>query len=200
MRIRSSTSGSLRLEFARPGELSLTTFDLSPRVNQHLETARRRSANGGSYVLQLPLDMKGPAHDWHPDLVAYWRKFGSEIGVSVAPLRPPRGAEGVQVRAIRVRAAIVSALQPRDVNIVLERTDETPFDLIVATNILVYYDAFEQALALANIAKMLRPGGYLLTNYALSPLPPMEAEASLVTPVSWDRQNNGDTLFWYQRR
>jgi SAM-dependent methyltransferase len=88
----------------------------------------------------------------------------------------------------------------RDLNIVLERTDDEPCDLIVATNVLVYYDAFEQALALTNVAKMLRPGGFLLTNYAVSPLPPMEPEASLVTPVFWDRQDNGDALFWYQRR
>jgi SAM-dependent methyltransferase len=190
----------LRLGFSRATDLSLTTFDLSPRVNQHLEAARQRAAKGSSYVLQLPLDMNDPAHDWHPDLVNYWRKFGSEIGVSAVALRPPRGAEGVQVRAIRVRPSIVSALQPRDANIVLERTDDGPFDLIVATNVLVYYDAFEQALALANVAKMLRPGGFLLTNYAVSPLAPIESEPSLVTPVFWDRQGNGDTLFWYQRR
>lgn len=190
----------LRLGFAQAGALSLTTFDLSPRVNQHLDTARQRAARGGSYVLQLPLDLKDPTHEWHPDLVNYWRKFGSEIGVSVVALRPPRGAEAVQVRAIRVRPSIVSAVQPRDVNIVFERTDDGPFDLIVATNVLVYYDTFEQALALTNVAKMLRPGGFLLTNYAVSPLPPMDTEASLVTPVFWDRQGNGDTLFWYQRR
>ena len=64
-------------------------------------------------------------------------------------------------------------MQARDVNIVLERTDDGPFDLIVATNILVYYDAFEQSLAVANIAQVLRPGGFLLTNYAVSPLPPV---------------------------
>lgn len=190
----------IRLGFSRAAELRLTTFDLSPRVNQHLETARQRAARGGSYVLQLPLDMKDPAHEWHPDLVSYWRKFGTEIGVVAPALRPPRGAEGVQVRAVRVRPTIVSAIQVRDLNIVLERADDAPFDLIVVTNVLVYYDLFEQALALTNITKMLRPGGFLLTNYAVSPLAPMEAESSLVTPVFWDRQGNGDTLFWYQRR
>ncbi|PYR54410.1 MAG: hypothetical protein DMF91_26885, partial [Acidobacteria bacterium] len=74
------------------------------------------------------------------------------------------------------------------------------FDLIVATNILVYYDAFEQALALANVSKMLRPGGFFLTNYAVFPSAPMESTASLVTTVEFDRQHNGDTVFWYQRR
>jgi hypothetical protein len=184
--------------FFQSGQIELLRD--GPRVNQHLETARRRAATGVSYVLQLPLDMNDPAHDWHPDLVKYWRKFGSEVGVNVPALRSPRGAEAVQVRAVKVRASIVSALQVRDLNIVLERTDDEPCDLIVATNVLVYYDAFEQALALTNVAKMLRPDGFLLTNYAVSPLPPMEPEASLVTPVFWDRQDNGDALFWYQRR
>jgi len=189
-----------RLNMAALADLRITTLDLSPRVNRHLATARRRASLGAAYVIQLPLANDQASHEWHPDLVSYWRTFGSEIGVSAAALRPPRGAEGVQVRAVRVRPSIVSAIQVRDANIVLERTDDAPFDLLVATNILVYYDAFEQALALTNVAKMLRPGGFLLTNYAVSPLPPMEAEASLVTPVFWDRQNNGDTLFWYQRR
>jgi chemotaxis methyl-accepting protein methylase len=74
------------------------------------------------------------------------------------------------------------------------------FDLIVATNILVYYDAFEQSLALANIAKMLKPGGVFLTNYAVAPQPPMEPAANLTTTVYFDRQQNGDTIYCYRRR
>ncbi len=190
----------IRLGLARAGDISVTTFDLSPRVNQHLENARRRAGMGQSYVLQLPLDMKDPAHDWDQALVDYWRHFGDRIGSEVAPIPAPPGSESVQVRAVSVRPAVVTSLQTRDVNIVLERTDDAPLDLIVATNILVYYDAFEQSLAMANVARMLRPGGFLLTNYAVSPLPPMAPEASLITPVFWDRQRNGDTLFWYQRR
>ena len=178
----------------------MTTFDLSPRVNQHLDAARRRAQAGQPYVLQLPLDMKDPAHDWSTDLVSYWRQLGDRIGVSVPVLAPPHGSEAVQVRSVSVRPAVVNSIQPRDVNIVLERTDDEPFDLIIATNILVYYDAFEQSLALTNVARMLRPGGFFLTNYAVSPLAPMEPDASLRTPVFWDRQGNGDTLFWYQRR
>ena len=188
----------LRLGLAGAGRVTLTTFDLSPRVNQHLESAQRRAANGQAYVLQLPLDMNDPAHDWHPDLVNYWRHFGDQIGAEVPPVRV--APADVQIRAVSVRPSLVATLHVRDVNIVLERTDDPPFDLIVATNILVYYGPFEQSLAVANIAKMLRPGGFLLTNYAVSALPPMEPEASLATPVFWDRQGNGDTLLWYQRR
>ena len=188
----------LRLGLAGAGPVTLTTFDLSPRVNQHLESAERRAASGQAYVLQLPLDLKDPAHDWHPDLVNYWRHFGDQIGAEVSPVRV--APADVQMRAVSVRPSLVATLHVRDVNIVLERSDDPPFDLIVATNILVYYSPFEQSLAMANIAKMLRPGGFLLTNYAVSALPPMESEASLATPVFWDRQGNGDTLLWYQRR
>ena len=63
----------------------------------------------------------------------------------------------------------------------------------------MYYDTFDQSLALANMSKMLRPGGFFLTNYAVVPTAPMESSASLITTVYWDRQHNGDTLFWCQR-
>jgi SAM-dependent methyltransferase len=110
----------------------------------------------------------------------------------------------VRVRAVRDRPAVTLSPAPQDLDIMVERPeplrDEERFDLIVATNVLVYYDAFDQALALANVARMLRPGGYFITNYAVSPLPPLEASASIVTPVFFDRQGNGDTLFCYRRR
>ena len=57
-------------------------------------------------------------------------------------------------------------------NIVYQRLPisdpEQEFDLIIGTNIFIYYGAFEQSLARENIAAMLRPGGYLLTNNLLA--------------------------------
>jgi SAM-dependent methyltransferase len=194
----------LRTGLARAGALQVTTFDLSPRVNQHLEAARDRARSRTPYVLQLPLAQDDPARDWHPDLVAYWQRFGDAVGAEVLPLPAPPGAGQVRMRAVEVRPDVVGAIAPVDLNIVLQRLDERSpadrFDLIIATNVLVYYDPFEQALAMANISRMLRPGGFLLSNYALSPTPPFEPTAGLVTKVFWDRQSNGDTLFGYRRR
>jgi chemotaxis methyl-accepting protein methylase len=34
------------------------------------------------------------------------------------------------------------------------------FDLIIATNIFIYYDVFEQSLAMLNVERMLRPGAF----------------------------------------
>jgi hypothetical protein len=194
----------IRLELAQPDDLRVTTFDLSPRVNQHLEAAIQRARSGEAYVLQLPLAADDSSHQWNPNLVKYWKQFGGAIGDETPAMAPPSNAGTVRVRAVRVRPEVVRSIVPRDVNIVLERLEalraDDRFDVIVATNILVYYDAFEQALALANVSAMLRPGGFFLTNYAVFPTAPMDSSASLITTVDFDRQHNGDTLFWYQRR
>ena len=189
-----------RAGLAAPDALRVTTLDLSPRVNGHLEAARARAQGGQPYLIQLPLPKDDAKHQWHPDLVSYWQRFGDRIGEEVAPIPPPALAGDVRIRALRVSPVVTLSITPRDLDIIVQRLDDARFDLIVATNILVYYDAFDQALALANISKMLRPGGYFVTNYAVSPVPPLEPSAGIVTPVFFDRQGNGDTLYCYQRR
>jgi chemotaxis methyl-accepting protein methylase len=74
------------------------------------------------------------------------------------------------------------------------------FDLIIATNIFVYYDLLEQSLALANTQSMLRPGGFLLSNSSLPLLStaPMRAVDYLSIFYS-DRPDDGDVVVWYQR-
>jgi chemotaxis methyl-accepting protein methylase len=59
-------------------------------------------------------------------------------------------------------------------NVVFEQFDQSAtrrFDLIIATNVLLYYDTLEQALALQNISTLLKPAGFLLTNDLLPKLP-----------------------------
>jgi len=186
-----------RLGLASP-ELRTTTFDLNPRVNEHLRAALARARGGRGYVLTLPLDDDDP---WSADLRAFWKTLGSRVGEETAAPTPPDTAGRVSVRAVTVRPAVVSAMTVLDLNIVFERlTPMTPderFDLIVATNVLVYYDVFEQALALANAASMLRPGGLVLTNTAVFPTPPMKGSAGYLRVVYRSRQH--DHFFWYQR-
>ena len=72
--------------------------------------------------------------------------------------------------------------------------------MLIATNILVYYDVFEQSLALANIEKMLQPGGFLLSNNALLELPGSGMHSvGYETVVYSDKPNDGDHIVWYQR-
>ena len=75
------------------------------------------------------------------------------------------------------------------------------FDLIVATNILIYYDVFEQSLAMANIAHMLKPGGFLLSNNGLMEFPgsPLKAVDYLKVDYWDDRPEDGEHIVWYRR-
>ena len=69
------------------------------------------------------------------------------------------------MRAVSVRPTFVSRITVSDLNIVLQRPALVPmerFDLIIATNIFIYYDVFEQSLAMLNVERMLRPGGVLV--------------------------------------
>jgi hypothetical protein len=190
-----------RLDLARHEDFGITTVDVSRRVTQHLEDAAGRAADGTPYMLQLPLEQREPAREWVPDLVEWWERLGSTIGSDVEPLRP--GADSaIRVRAVRIQPAIVRLITPRELNIVLERlrlSDTDRFDLIIATNVLVYYGRFEQALALSNIASMLRPGGFLLTNYVASNSESLGSAAAFRIPVRVDRQGNGDTMLLYER-
>ena len=192
----------VQLGLAAINDLTLTTFDVSPRINQHLEAARERARHDDAYVLQLPRNLEGR---WRPDLVAYWEHFGTAIGAAARPARPPPAAGRVRVRAISVRPQVVLAVAPQDLDIVLQRIEpagaDERFDLVVATNVLVYYDLFEQCLALTNIAKMLRPGGIFLTNGATFEVPGSELTSTGYSDVAYtDVPNRTDRVFWFRRR
>jgi len=188
-----------RLGLARTNDLRLTTFDLSARVNRHLQAARGRADAGESYVVALPRDRDGR---WRSDLIGFWKNFGSRIGAATnLSLAAP---DGVDLRAVRIRPEVVSALDVRDLNIVVERlaplADVDRFDLVVATNILVYYGVFEQSLALSNIASMLRPGGILLSNNVLVELPTTPLHAIGDSRVIYsDHPDDTDDIVWYRR-
>jgi predicted TPR repeat methyltransferase len=95
---------------------------------------------------------------------------------------------------------VISSVTPRDLNIVVDRLrarDDERFDVVVATNVLVYYDVFEQALAAANVAAMLRPGGVFVTNTAVLPTPPLRATAAYLRVAHTAERY--DEMFWYQR-
>ncbi len=190
----------MRLGLGRSGELRVTTFDLSARVNDHLSRAAASARRGIAYTIQLPRDAQG---QWKQEAIEYWTRFGDRIGTPVTPVAAPTGLGDLKIRAVRVRPAIVALITPEDTNIVLQRM-EIPggqgFDLLIATNILVYYEVFEQSLALANIEKMLRPGGFLLSNNALLELPSSRVRSAGYETVPYsDKPGDGDHIVWYQR-
>lgn len=192
----------VRLGLARSDASEVTTLDISSRVNEHLAHARALAMHGRGYTLQVPLD---PATPWMPATAEYWSHFGDQVGTP-APASPvPPELQGLNVRGFKIRPSVVTKIHPVDLDIVLQRMIwpdvEARFDLIVATNILVYYDVFEQSLALSNIAAMLRPGGFLLSNNALLELPSSPIRSvGYQTTVYSSVPSDGDHIIWYQRR
>jgi hypothetical protein len=193
----------VRLDLAKANALSMTIFDISSRVIGHLQRAHERAEKGSGYVIQLPRDV---ARSWPPELVAYWRSLGDQVGNAVAPIQPPEALPGLLTRAVSIRPRAVLACKPVSLNIVLERLDspdhsDARFDLIVATNIFVYYNAFEQALALENVGAMLKPGGLLLTNDRLPEAPgsSMRLAGTTIVPFTLPGVNGRDAVAWYQK-
>ena len=189
----------VRLGLARLQALSITAFDISPRVLDHLERARKRAAAGEGYVLQLPRPREG----WGAPFLAYWQRVGDRVADPAEAVKPPPTAGSLEVRAVRVRPEAVSAVEPVDLNVVYQRLDLPPaerFDLVVATNILVYYDTFEQCLAIANVARMTSVGGLLLANSSVLELPGSALRSvGYKTVVFSDRPDDGEHVIFYRR-
>jgi SAM-dependent methyltransferase len=196
----------VRLGLARAGGVSMSIFDISSRVINHIERARELARMNTGYVIQLPRQVADP---WPADLIAYWRSLGDRVGDDVAPIRPPetfQTADGglgletrLETRAVRIRPDVVLRCQPVNLNIVLERiplAEADRFDLMVGTNVFIYYDAFERSLALENAGAMLKHGGLLLTNDRL----PDVRGGSMRQAGLTDVQYNRDAVGWYQKR
>ena len=189
----------VRRGLASASDISVVTMDVSERVNSHLTSARQRAFMGQAYLLHVPLS---GSDRWSPELEEYWVQFGASLGTPTAPAKVPAVARNaLKIRALHVRPEIVRVVTPAHVNVVLERLepgDGEEFDLVIATNVFAYYGTFEQALAVTNIGRMLRPGGSLLSNQAVLPVPPMMSEVGEHRVRYSDRQF--DTVFWYRRR
>jgi hypothetical protein len=176
-----------RLGLASPDDVELYTLDISSRVNLHIEAARKNAALGRAYTVQLPWYADGRWTDeFRVKFTQYWRSLGAKIGEPVAPIPVPEAAAGFETRAVKIRPAVVSRVKPVDMNIVFQRLSLAPaerFDLIIGTNIFLYYSAFEQSLARVNVAAMLKPGGYLLTNDRLQDTVPSGLEQVMMTEI-----------------
>jgi len=193
----------VRLGLADATSLAVYTFDISPRVNKHLERARREAAAGKPYTIQL---LSSPSDGWSKTYTAgfleYWQKLGSQVGKSVPPIPVPEEASDIWNRAVSVRPGVVKDVTPIDMNVVFQTLPLPPdkqFDLVIGTNIFVYYGGLEQSLARANLATMIKPGGFLLTNEALPGNAPSGLTDSLKTSVPITT-NSTDYMFSYVRQ
>ena len=183
-----------------PGGAEMVLLDISPRIIAHVTQARARAARNIGYTVNLPL-RKSTA--WLPEIRAYWQTFGDQIGAPV-PTRPSQAmADFAEVRAVRAGPAAVQRMSVSDVNIVTQRLNGEAFDLVIATNVFIYYDVFEQALAMSNVEAMLKPGAFLLANFSAPDLRSMTIRRVDTTTTSYARGRAGneslfDFMVWYK--
>ncbi len=156
-----------RLGLGRREDLQVVTLDLNAAVNAHVTRLAANGAAGRSYVVQLPRDTTA---QWTDQAISYWRSFGGVIGKPAKPLAIPEQLPGVELRAVAITSDRAERNSAADLNIVAQTIDypaNQGFDLVIATNILVYYGNLQQALAMTNIARMMNAGGIFISNTAL---------------------------------
>lgn len=190
----------LRLKLADAESVHLVTLDLNPLVNEHVKRLVERACAGGPYVIQLPRDSEA---GWNAEALAYWQHFGEIIGAPTRPLPVPASLGNVSLRAVAIESRNAAHLEAVDLDIVAQTMDLAPqagFDLVVATNVLVYYDRFAQALAMASLAHLMNPGGILLSNTVLPAQHPLELQYLGRRSVSYSSTGAyGDDVVVYRR-
>lgn len=131
---------------ATSAELRIDCVDINDRVLDFIrEFPRRRERR-----LILLRGWDSPEYD------EYFRKEGRQIGTE-------RAIAGG--KSLLVAKPIADLIAAEKLNVITERLDPSQrYDLIVATNVLVYFNDLELLLALSNIRSMLGEGGYLIHN------------------------------------
>jgi len=160
---------------ARLDDLEVTAADINPRVVAHL----RRSATSPP---TLSLTSEVAARDgvsFSGDYRDYFASLGAGLSRPAAAPRAVEDAGGHLHKSVRVSAAAARVLRAEPLDIVTERLAGPPFDLVIATNILPYFDDPQLALAASNIAAMLAPGGVFLHNEARPVLGELTAAVGL---------------------
>jgi SAM-dependent methyltransferase len=182
-----------------PGGAEIVLLDISPRIVDHVTRARARATKNIGYTLNLPLPKNNL---WQPEVRTYWQTFGDRIGAPIPARTSNTIAALTELRAVRVRPSVVQRMSVQDLNIVTERLDGEVFDLVIATNVFIYYDVLEQALAMSNVEAMLRPGGFLLANFSAPKLTALTIRPVETTTTLYARaanENIRDFIVWYRR-
>jgi hypothetical protein len=148
--------------------------------------------------------LSSPSDQWNKDFAAsyneYWQRLGNQVGKPAPRIPVPESAPDIWNRAVSVRPGVVLRVHPEDMNVVFQTLPLPPekqFDLVIGTNIFVYYDSLQQALARASLAPMIKPGGFLISNDSLAAAPTKLVD-SLKTDVIMTPENT-EHVYTYVR-
>ncbi len=151
----------LSLQLAQPSTLQIHCVDINDRVVSFLRDFPSRRNRTLTIFSGLANDQN---HQLTDEYQAYFRGFGTFIG-NAATLPLPAILPNHLRRSVQIDSAIASRISADKLNIITQRYASTPdYDLVIVTNVFPYFNEMELALALSNIAAMMKPGAYLLHN------------------------------------
>jgi hypothetical protein len=171
----------LALALSYADDLVVVGADINLRVVENL----RRSHREPPTLTLVSAIRENDNVTLRPEYREYFADLGRAIGDVKTMGGPSAGTDWRLRKAVRVGRAAARPLAAEPLDIVTERLDERPFDLIVATNILPYFDDVELMLAMSNVAGMLAPGGAFLHNESRASLG--EVTAALGMPFVQSR-------------
>jgi hypothetical protein len=148
----------LSLGLSRLGDLVVVGADINPRVVGHIS---RATANPPTLTLVSGIASSSTVHVTE-DYRDYFAQLGRAVGDG--SMQPAPNAPAHLSKVVRVRPEIAQSLSAEELDIVTARLSVAPFDLIIATNILPYFDDTQLILAISNVAGMLAPDGVFMHN------------------------------------
>ncbi len=146
----------ISLRLSRADDLVVVGADINPRVVEHLLQVRYAPP---TLTLVSGIQQSSTVR-LTDEYREYFRNLGNAIGQDQSGIVVPEH----MAKRIVVRPDFGRTVSAEPLDIVTERLTGAPFDLIVATNILPYFDDTQLTLATSNIAAMLGPGGVFMHN------------------------------------
>jgi methyltransferase family protein len=165
----------LSRSLAAAGDLVVHSVDVNLRVVRAVERIAREGLTWHVFAgIRETRD-----HAFDDDYRAYVRELGRAIGTPVSASSAVT-SDSRYAHSIALSPATARAFSAERLNVITERLiDAASFDIVIVTNVLTYFDDRELALALSNIAGMMRPGGYLLHNESRDSLPGMASACGI---------------------
>ena len=148
----------LSLGLSNAANLAIVCADINPRVVDHIQAARSAPP-----VLTLVSGI-GESSTVHvtDEYREYFAQLGRAIGDGSRPSAPTVPSHLSKI--VRVRPDVAQLISAEQLDVVTARLSAAPFDLIIATNILPYFDDTQLMVAVSNISAMLTPGGVFMHN------------------------------------
>ncbi|MFN7930236.1 MAG: hypothetical protein U0Y68_20390 [Blastocatellia bacterium] len=143
--------------------LRIHCVDINQRVVAHLQ---RLPARREISLALLSGIAEKPERPFAENYQRYFQMLGQKIG-SESDLDVPAAWRAHLRKRLTVRVDVAHAITAESLNIITDSlVPVARYDLVIVTNVFPYFNDTELALALANIAAGLKPGGYLLHNDA----------------------------------